>query len=154
MKLLYLLILLLLVQAVSSQVAAPVSTSVDTSLVAAKPLTAADTIRAIQRLFKKHRTVGTVLLVSAGTLAAISISDVVENGGNAAFFTGASAYIFVTVLAAIYTAPPYIPGLITRGKYSKKKEAVIIADYNLKRLIPKKYLSKLKPRLFKQSTVK
>ncbi|WP_426061064.1 hypothetical protein [Hymenobacter sp. B1770] len=156
MKIFYLLtlLLLLLVQSASGQVAAPVSSTTDTSLVAAKRLTAADTIRAIHRLFKQRRTVGSVLVVSAGTLVAIGLSDVVESGGNAAFFTGASAYAFVTVLAAIYTAPLYIPGLIIRGQYSKKKEAVLIADYNLKRTIPNKYLRKLKPHFFEKPSVK
>jgi hypothetical protein len=133
-------------------VAAPLSTTTDTSLVTTKPLTAADTIRAIQRLFKKRRTVGTAFVAAGGTLVVASLSDV--DSSNSAFFTGASAYLIFGTLAAIYTAPLYVPGLIIRGRYSKEKEAALIADYNLKKPIPEKYLSKLKPRLFKQTIAK
>jgi hypothetical protein len=140
-------------QSASGQVAVPPSTTTDTSLVTAKRLTAADTIRAIQRLFKKRRTVGTAFVVAGGTLVVASLSDI-DSSSNSAFFTGASAYIIYGTLAAIYTAPLYVPGLILRGRYSKEKEAALIAAYNLKKPIPQKYLSKLKPRLFKQIIAK
>jgi hypothetical protein len=154
MKHFYLLALLLLLVPAWAQTAPLSSIQADTTLATPSRLTAADTIRVLQRLFKKRRTIGGALVGTAGAFTAFGLSDVVENGGNAGFFTGGSAYIFVTALAAIYTAPLYIPGLIIRGRYSKKKEAALLAEYRAKRTVPDKYLRKLKPSLFVQSAAK
>ncbi|GAB3298721.1 hypothetical protein ACFQT0_25315 [Hymenobacter humi] len=154
MKHFYLLALLLVVVPVTAQAVPVSSIRTDTTLVTPNRLTAADTIWALQRLFKKRRTIGSAFVVTAGALTAYGISDVVENGGNMGFYTGGTAYFFVTALAAIYTAPLYIPGLIMRGRYSKKKEAALLAAYNAKKTVPEKYLRKLKPGLFVQPAVK
>jgi hypothetical protein len=148
------LVFLMLFASASAQTTAIGLDTTKANSTMARQLTSADTVRALQRLFKKRRIMGGVLVATAGTFFAVGVSDVVENGGNAAFFTGASAYVFVTLVSAIYTAPLYIPGLIIGSKYSRKKEAAVLTQYNTSKTIPDKYKRKLKPGLFKQPTAK
>ncbi|MBJ6110680.1 hypothetical protein JAO73_16775 [Hymenobacter sp. BT523] len=153
------LLLVLLAGSASAQTLAPAAAPADTALnTAAAPAgrTAADTVRALHRLFAKRRKVGGILtmgavaadVVAAGASAAAEGRPTSSGGayglGVGSFNLGFGGFAFIYGVVA---APVMGVGIQQLIAYGPKREAKIVAQYEANRHLPTKIRRQLRPYL-------
>jgi len=107
----------------------------------------ADTVRALQRLFKNRRTRGALLL--GGTGALVVASNVALNNESGIPSSDVSSNLIVASgIALLYTTPIWVVGTSQLVRFSQKKEKAIIDKFMTKHTLPRKIQRRLKPSLF------
>lgn len=111
--------------------------------------TAADTVRALHRLFSNRRTGGALLIALGGitlfvtplAFAAADDPSAKKHGSLGAFVGGAQVgFVLATPIVAL--------GIYKVSRSSKAKEEQIIYYYTEKHVLPQKIKRKLRPELF------
>ena len=108
--------------------------------------TAADTVRAVQRLFQSRRTRGALLW--GGTGAAVVASNIALSNDPGLGPYGANEAVTVTGIALLYTAPLWVLGTSQLVRFSRKKERQALADFTATHRLSGKIMKRLKPALF------
>ncbi|UOQ97362.1 hypothetical protein MUN81_19260 [Hymenobacter sp. 5317J-9] len=157
------LLLALFAASASAQTLPSTSTAADSALtVAPAPAgrTAADTVRALHRLFAKRRKVGNVLTIGAvaADLTAAGVSAAAEERSQRTASTGSSGYGWgpgpftigfggYAVIYGVIAAPVMGVGIQQLIAYGPKREAKIVAQYEANRQLPAKIRRQLRPYL-------
>lgn len=139
-------------QAISTAPAAPLTAAV----AAPAPRTSADTVRAIHKLFAKHRRVGGLLTVGAvGThlaLAGISAANEAapaSSGGAYGWGIGSFRIGFggFALIYGVVAAPIVGVGIQQLIAYSPRREAKVLAAYETNQQLPAKIKRQLRKHL-------
>lgn len=110
----------------------PVARPVDVEALKGTPLTANDTIAAIQKIFKSRRKGGAWLIgVSAIVVGGLSIG--ISNEDKKGTLPDRSV---MAVAFSICTSPVWVPGLIKEIRFNHQRERKIIADYQRGQHLP------------------
>lgn len=139
-------IVLLFTLTANAQNASP---NADSARIANAPMvfTRADTVRALQQLFKNRRTRGALLL--GGTGAAVVASNIILNNESGIPSSDARSNVVVASgIALLYTSPLWVVGTSQLVRFDKKKEKAIIDEFMTKHTLTHKIQRRLKPGLF------
>ncbi|MBO2011924.1 hypothetical protein [Hymenobacter negativus] len=149
--------LLLLAGPVSAQSVSPTSVSAD-SVRAAAParFTSADTVRAIHRIYAKHRRIGNIMTIGAigADLALAGISAAAEGApkhSNGGYGWGGGGIHFgfegFAVIYGVIAAPIMGVGIQQLIAFGPKHEAKMIARYEATGQLPNKIRCRLRKNL-------
>lgn len=107
----------------------------------------ADTVRALQQLFRSRRTRGTLLLGGTGALV-VAGNVALSNESGIPASDALSNLVVASGIVLLYSAPIWVAGTSQLVRFSKEKEKVIMAEFVTSHTLPRKIRHRLKPRLF------
>ena len=141
-----LVFLLLLATTAAAQNAPIAKTDTNSEARAPHQFTSADTLQALQQLFKNRRTRGAFLL--GGTGAVVVASNIVLNNESGIPSSDASSNVIVASgIALLYSAPLWVIGTSQLVRFSKKREQTVIEAFVTKYTLPSKIQRRLTPGL-------
>ena len=104
--------------------------------------TAADTVRALHKLFTSRRSTGAWLVGgSAAVVAGVAVANSTDSNSNCLGCIDTSILVGVSSVA---TSPAWIMGLVAIGRFAPEKESRVVRTYEQTGKLPLRWQRKLK----------